>query len=109
MNILLKKSILVAMVLALAFAVLPVTSVFAADDPVTPQPQISNEKLEKIWARELKIYEGIGKAFDRSDTFVGKVQARIDKAAANGKDVTAVQAALDAFAGQGFERGEVLR
>ena len=97
MSILFKKSILAAMVVALAFAALPVTSVFAADDPITPQPEISNEKLERIWARQLKAYERLGKAIDGSDAFIEKVQARIDKAAENGKDVTALQAALDAF------------
>ena len=97
MNTFFKKSILAAMVIALAFAALPVTSVFAADDPTSPQPQISNAKLEKIWARELKIYDRLGKAFDHSDAVIEKVQALIDKAAENGKDVTAVQAALDAF------------
>ncbi|MEW6404353.1 MAG: hypothetical protein AB1649_21345 [Chloroflexota bacterium] len=97
MNTFFKKSILAAMVVALVFAALPVTSVFAADDPSTPEPEISNEKLEQIWARQLKTYERLGKAFDRSDEFIAGVQALIDKAAENGKDVSAVQAALDAF------------
>ena len=50
-----------------------------------------------IWARQLRIYEKIGNGYDRSDNFVEKVQTLIDKSAENGKDVSAVQAALDAF------------
>ncbi len=91
-----KKTILVALVAALGLASLPFVSVSAmgANDP-TPPPagQVSNEKLEKAWARQLKMYERMGKA----EEFVGKVQKLLDKASANGKDVSAVQAALDAF------------
>lgn len=96
-----KKTFLFAMTVALIIAAIPVTKVFAAgeyDPPVPPtNGQISNERLERIWARELRAYERQGRALDQSDTFIEKVQARIDKAAENGKDVTALQAALDAF------------
>lgn len=91
-----KKTILVALVAALGLASLPFVSVSAmgVNDP-TPPPawQVSNEKLEKAWAHQLKMYERMGKA----EEFVGKVQKLLDKASANGKDVSAVQAALDAF------------
>ena len=96
-----KKIFLLAMSLALVIAAVPVTNVSAAGEYDPPDPasndQISNERLERIWARELKQYERQGKALDQTDTFIEKVQARIDKAAENGKDVTALQAALDAF------------
>ena len=92
-----KKTILVALVAALGLASLPFVNVFAqgANDPTVPPPagQVSNEKLEKAWARQLKLYERMGK----TDEFVAKVQKLLDKASANGKDVSAVQAALDAF------------
>jgi hypothetical protein len=58
---------------------------------------LTNEKLEKVWARQLKIHERIGKMFTDTDAKLAKAQALIDKAAANGRDVTAVQSALDAF------------
>ncbi|MEP7137929.1 MAG: hypothetical protein ABI904_23625 [Chloroflexota bacterium] len=91
-----KKTILAALVAALGLASLPFVSASAmgANDP-TPPPagQVSNEKLEKAWARQLKMYERMGKAED----FAAKVQKLLDKASANGKDVSAVQAALDAF------------
>ena len=53
--------------------------------------------MEQAWAKQLQAYEKIGKGFDDTDAQIAKFQARIDKAAANGKDVTALQAALDAF------------
>jgi GH35 family endo-1,4-beta-xylanase len=43
------------------------------------------------------LYEKIGNGFDKSDAFIDRVQELIDKAGANGRDVSAVQAALDAF------------
>jgi hypothetical protein len=88
-----KKMILAVSAAALVFAAFPVTSAYAADDA----PAVSNEKLEKAWARQLQIYERIGKAFVDTDAKLAKFQGRIDKAAENGKDVTELQAALDAY------------
>jgi hypothetical protein len=96
-----KKTLLIALVAALAVASLPLVGVSAAglDDPNPPQPdrEVSSERLERVWARQLRLYERLGNGFDRSDGFVERVQELIDKAGANGKDVSAVQAALDAF------------
>ena len=94
-----KKTLLIALVAALAVASLPLVSVSAAalNDPKPPQGQVSSERLERVWARQLRLYEKLGKGYDRSDTFVERVQELIDKAGANGKDVSAVQSALDAF------------
>ena len=97
MNNIFKKTMMVALAAALVFAALPMTSVFAqGENP--PKGEVSNEKLEQAWARQLKMYEKIGKGFEDTDAQIAKIQERIDKAAANGKDVTALQAALDAFA-----------
>ena len=96
MKTLIKKTILLALVAALGFAAIPFVSVYAAgeyDPTPPPQGRISNERLERVWARQLRIYERMG----RTDEFVAKVQKLIDRAKANGKDVSAVQAALDAF------------
>jgi uncharacterized lipoprotein YddW (UPF0748 family) len=92
-----KKTVLVALAAVLAFAALPMTSVFAqGENP--PKAALTNEQLEQIWARQLGRYERLGKAFDDVDAHVAKLQGIIDKAASNGKDVTALQAALDAYA-----------
>ena len=45
----------------------------------------------------MKIYERLGNGFDGLDAQIAKFQERIDKAASKGKDVTALQSALDAF------------
>jgi hypothetical protein len=90
------KMILVVLTVALVFAVLPVTGAFAQGEK-PPKGELTTEKLEQVWARQLTNYEKIGKGFVDTDAQLSKFQARIDKAAANGKDVTALQAALDAF------------
>lgn len=90
------KTVLFALIVALGLSSLSVFGVGAAglNDPTTAaQGQITNERLEKIWARQLTAYHRIGKA----DQFIEKVQKLIDRASANGKDVSAVQAALEAF------------
>jgi DNA repair exonuclease SbcCD ATPase subunit len=96
MKNLFKKTVLFALVAALGLASLPFVSVAAqgANDP-TPPPagQATNERLERVWARQLKLYERMGK----TDEFVAKVQKLLDRASANGKDVSAIQSALDAF------------
>jgi hypothetical protein len=99
MKNLFKKTILFALVAALAVASLPLVSVSAAgtDDPQPPQGTVTNEKLEQVWARQQQAYEKLGKGFERSDEFIARAQKLIDRAKANGKDVTALQAALDAF------------
>ena len=89
-----QKVVLALSAAALVFAAFPVTSAFAADDA----PPASNERLEKAWARQLQAYEKIGNAFADVDAHVAKFQERIDKAAENGKDVAALQSALDAYA-----------
>lgn len=88
------KLMMAALAIALVLAAVPVTSAYAADE--TP-PAPTAEKLEALWARQLKIYERTGKAFEDTDAHIAKFQGMIDKAAANGKDVTSLQAALDAY------------
>ncbi len=99
MTLSIKKIVLLALVAALGMASLPFVNASAAGayDPPVPQKQLSNERLERIWARQLRIYERLGNGFERKDAFSDRVQALIDRAKANGKDVSAVQAALDAF------------
>lgn len=99
MKLLFKKTLLIALVAALAAASLPLVGVSAAgeNDPLPPQGDASPERLERVWARQLRLYEKIGNSFERSDAFVENVQKLIDRASENGKDASAVQAALDAF------------
>jgi hypothetical protein len=95
MKTMFRKIMMAVLAAALAFAAIPATSAFAAEeDPPAP----TNEQLEKAWARQLKIYERTGKAFVDTDAHIAKFQGMIDKAAEKGKDVSALQAALDAYA-----------
>ena len=97
----LKKTILSVLLAVMALAVIPLTNVYAAGnyDPTTPpkDAQTRNARLEQIWARELEVYTRLGDVFNNNSAMFEKTQRLIDKAKANGKDVSAVQAALDAF------------
>ncbi len=95
MKIFFKKTILLALVATLGLASLPLVNVFAAGykDPTTPPTLITNDRLELVWARQLRIYNRLG----RIDNLIERAQRLIDRAKGNGKDVSALQAALDAF------------
>lgn len=96
MKFLFKKVMLLALVAALGMASLPFVGVSAAgsNEPTPPpQAELTNERLERIWARQLRLYEKMGK----TENFIRNAQKLIDRAGQNGKDVSAVQAALDAF------------
>ena len=100
MKTLFKKTVLFAFILAVAMAGVPRLRASAAgayDPPVPASGQISNERLERIWMRQLRLYERIGRGFEQEQAFVERVQALIDRAEANGKDASAVQTALNAF------------
>jgi len=98
MKTLFKKTVLFALIAALGLASMPfITAAAAGEYDPTPPPaergKISNDRLERVWARQFRIYERMG----RTDEFIERVQKLINRAKANGKDVTALQAALDAF------------
>lgn len=92
-----RNFVMVVLAAVLVLAAVPVTSVFAQGENPPASNTPSNEQLEKIWARQLKAYQRLGKGFDDLDEQITKFQERIDIAAQNGRDVTALQAALDAF------------
>ena len=88
------KFILAGLAVALVLAAIPVTNAYAADE--TP-PAPTAEKLEMVWARQLKMYERMGKAFEDTNAHIAKFQSMIDNAAEKGRDVASLQAALDAY------------
>lgn len=89
-----QKIVMAVLAAALAMAAVPVGGVFALiEDPPAP----TNERLEKAWARQVKTYERLGRAYENGDERLAKLQGMIDKAAENGKDVSDLQAALDAY------------
>ena len=88
------KLILAVLTAALVFASFPSTSAFAqGQNP----PKMTTARMEEVWALQLNRYERIGILFNGSDARLARLQTRIDRAKANGKDVTAVQTALDNF------------
>ncbi|OQY88704.1 MAG: hypothetical protein B6D38_10070 [Anaerolineae bacterium UTCFX1] len=100
MKILFKKTVLLAMIAALASlgaASQPLVSVLAAglsDPSIPPHGELKDERLEKIWTHQLQLYEKLGKI----ENLIGKTQKLIDHVSEHGKDVSVVQSALDAFA-----------
>ncbi len=100
----LRKGLLAGVAVAMSLAFLPLEGAYAlvSTDPGTPTPpaasQISIERLQTVWAREQAAYNRIGRLLDRADLLIPRIQTLLDRAKANGKDVSAVQAALDAFA-----------
>jgi ABC-type transporter Mla subunit MlaD len=102
LSLLFKKSVLVALVAALALAALPITSASASplNDPANPPAgttQVPDQRLEHLWVRLQRVYERQGRRLERADGLVGRLQNLVDRLAENGKDVTSLQAALDAF------------
>jgi len=89
------KIMLAVVAVALVLAVLPAGSAFAADDP--PKSELTAERMEKIWARQGRLYERMGKVYGDMDAHIAKLQGLIDKAAENDKDVSALQTALDEY------------
>ena len=97
MKNLISRVVLAVLVASLAIAAIPVTSAYAADETPPTKGELTDEKIEEIWARQLQAYERMGKAYEDTDAHIARFQSMIDKAAANGKDVTSLQAALDAY------------
>ena len=101
-GVLFKKSILIALVTVFMLAVLPFTTVSASGlaEPPTPPSgftQVSDERLEQIWVRMQEVYEWQGQRLEQADQMIERLQNIITRMNENGKDTTALQAALDAF------------
>jgi uncharacterized protein YaaR (DUF327 family) len=99
-TMLFKKTILTALIAAIIVAALPLTGVSAAGqtDPTPPaQGQISNERLEKVWARMNRRYERLGRIFEKSDGLVERVNAMIERLKEAGESTAELEAALAAY------------
>ncbi len=100
---LLTKLGLAGSILALGLAAVPLSGAAAAElmkEPANPpatQPKPDHPRLEKLWNREQIRYQREGNLLSKADGFISKVQTLLDKAAQKGWDVSAVQAALNAF------------
>ncbi|HEX9017666.1 MAG TPA: hypothetical protein VF806_00665 [Anaerolineaceae bacterium] len=74
----------------------PTSPTPAAPDASARQARVET-RLEKLYQRELKALDAQGKRLSKVDERVTKIQARIDKAKDNGKNVTVLQKLLDDF------------
>lgn len=97
-----EKTWLITVVAALSFGALPgaTAHTLGSSDPTTPTPstQTPADRLANIWSRERDAYAKIGSFLVNSNRFIMKVQGVINMAKANGRDVMALQDALDKFA-----------
>lgn len=95
-----RKSLIVAVIAAMGLGALPFVNVYAqsANPPATPVPgHASSDRLQKAWAKDQTAYTRIGKILNDASSLISKIQTRLDDAKAKGKDVSAVQTALNAF------------
>ncbi len=98
-----KKTLLVGLVAALGLVSIPLANAYAlgSSDIGTPtapsQTTTPTDRLQQVFTREQDIYGKLGKLFDGADARISKLQDLINKAKANGKDVSSLQSALDAF------------
>jgi hypothetical protein len=101
-TVLFKKTVLVALVLAIGLAALPSKNILAAGstDPSAPPAThpLPSAPLEKIWAREQAVYQREDNRLANASTFLARIQSLIDKAKGKGWDTSTIQAALNAFA-----------
>jgi hypothetical protein len=96
--LLLKKSALVTLVLAIGLAALPATSASAAGPQVPANPPGNGVRIERAWARAERIFQRQGYLLAKTSDFIARAQTLIDKAKQKGWDTSAIQTALNAFA-----------
>jgi hypothetical protein len=96
----LKKTTLAGLLAVLILTALPLSAAYAAGDPLPPvaDGELTGERLERVWARRQRAYARLGRILERADGMIDRAQGLLDKAESEGKDVSALQAALEAFA-----------
>jgi hypothetical protein len=78
-------------------AVIPGVSPLANSLSASPAATPSYPRLQQAWAREQRVYSRQTRFYDNVDAREQRAQQLIDRAKANGKDVSALQSALAAF------------
>ncbi|MFH1185280.1 MAG: hypothetical protein V1755_09620 [Chloroflexota bacterium] len=96
-----RKLLLLLVLVGLGVTLMPTAPVHAraAAEPGAPpvSAELRSRRLERVWARQQRIHERLSVMFDHAQQRIGTAQDRIDQAESNGRDVAALQAALDAF------------
>ena len=90
-TMLFKKTILVALIFALALAAFPLTGVSAAE------PIPSNGRLERVWARLNRRDKRLGEFFARSDELVARAEKMIAYLKDHDESAADLEAALAAY------------
>ena len=95
----LKRITRIVLFSTLILSALPLTGVQAkgAVDPSSPPARTRGERLERIWMRQQRIYRRQGRMLEKADKMIQRVGDLLEKAEENGRDVSVLQAALDAF------------
>ncbi|MBV6394885.1 MAG: hypothetical protein HFACDABA_00455 [Anaerolineales bacterium] len=88
----LQKIILAACIVALAAAVLPLTSVFAAGNN-----EIDNNRLEAIWQKMQNRYARVGRMFDNDARLIQSAERMIERLEQEGQPTAELKAALQAY------------
>jgi hypothetical protein len=98
-----KKTWLILGIAALGLVFMPLASAqaLAPSNPTTPPipTQARGDRLAQVWVREQAIYAKLSTFFADIDKRTTRWQQLINKAKANGKDISTLQTALDNFSG----------
>jgi len=97
MSNLLKKFVLVVVIAALGFAALPAVPAYALGEREGERPELTDERLAEIWAKEVALFEKQGQFLDNADNIIAKVEDLIARLQEQGIDTSTVEAALAAF------------
>lgn len=98
-----RKTLLVGLIAALGLVSAPLANAYALGPsdlgtPTAPgQTTTQTDRLQQAFSKEQSIFGKLGKLFDNVDSRISKLQDLINKAKANGKDVSGLQSVLDAF------------
>jgi hypothetical protein len=90
-----KRAVLLGWVVALLTAAWLPGSASALE----PAQDRRGDKLERLWSHQQQVHERQARMLDGAQALIRKVEGVIQRAEANGKDTTALQAALDRFVG----------
>jgi hypothetical protein len=98
-NYVLRKFTLLMLIITLTMVALPVSTASAAglkaDDTPPTTSADRTVRLSLVWERLQRTYDRQGLRLERADAFLDALQTRLDLANKNGKDTSAIQAALD--------------
>jgi hypothetical protein len=96
---LIKKTALSALIMAIGLAALPLTGASASGVNDQSNLQPDNSRLERVWARQQRLYRREGNRLAKAGNFITNVQALIEKANQMGWDTSSVQSALNTLSG----------